>query len=238
MEKGIFSYGGEVYEYAIIKSRRKSVSISVGKDKEITVKTPLFLSEKETEALVESRIGWIVEKYKQAEALQRERPVHDYKAGELFLYRGRALTLNLIINPERTRIMVKKQADTLLIVSSSAEKKALKDAVSKWYREQAKEVISQKVLYYQKFIGRSIGDIRIKEQKSRWGSCSGKGNLNFNWKIIMAPDEMIDYLVVHELCHRLHMNHSKEFWNSVGNIIPDYKQKEEWLKENGIRLDL
>lgn len=134
--------------------------------------------------------------------------------------------------------MVKKQADTLLIVSPVSDSETVKNAVVKWYRERAREVLQQKVCYFQKFIGKSVGDIRIKEQKSRWGSCSAKGNLNFNWKIIMAEDDMIDYLVVHELCHRLHMNHSKEFWESVGKLIPDYKTKEKWLKENGTQLDL
>ena len=132
----------------------------------------------------------------------------------------------------------KKQADTLLIVSPVSDSETVKNAVVKWYRERAREVLQQKVCYFQKFIGKSVGDIRIKEQKSRWGSCSAKGNLNFNWKIIMAEDDMIDYLVVHELCHRLHMNHSKEFWESVGKLIPDYKTKEKWLKENGTQLDL
>lgn len=237
-ETGIFLYGGETYEYAIVKNRRKSISISVEIEKKIIVKVPLFFSKRETEAFVERKAEWIVEKYKEAEALQKERPVHAYKSGEIFLYRGKELTLNLIVNTQRKRIMVKKQADTLLIVSPTAERERLKDAVIKWYRDKAKEILPAKVFYYQKYIGRSIGDIRIKEQKSRWGSCSSKGNLNFNWKIMMAPDEIIDYLVVHELCHRLHMNHSKEFWNSVGNIIPDYRQKEKWLKENGIQLDI
>ena len=134
--------------------------------------------------------------------------------------------------------MVKKQAGTLLVVAPFAEKTVIKDAVEKWYRERAREVITDKVTYFQQFIEKPVGEIRIKEQKSRWGSCSSQGNLNFNWKIVMAPDEIIDYLVVHELCHRLHMNHSKEFWDSVGKIIPDYKQREKWLKENGNLLCL
>ena len=134
--------------------------------------------------------------------------------------------------------MVKKQAGTLLVVSPTSESAVIKDAIEKWYRERAREVITDKVTYFQRFIGKSVGEIRIKEQKSRWGSCSSQGNLNFNWKIVMAPDEIIDYLVVHELCHRLPMNHSKEFWDSVGKIIPDYKKREKWLKENGNLLCL
>ncbi len=168
----------------------------------------------------------------------KEKWKHCFVSGEEFSYRGKTLVLNLIINTDRKRIMVKKQAGTLLVVSNTAEREVLKKAICHWYREQAREVITGKVIYYSRFVQKPVGEIRIKEQKSRWGSCSAKGNLNFNWKIIMASDEIIDYLVVHELCHLLHMNHSKEFWNSVQNILPDYKIRERWLKENGMLLEL
>jgi len=233
-----FFYNGKKYEYFIIKSKRKSISIFVEKDKRIIVKAPLYSSTTEVKNLVEKKADWIAEKTEQAEEFQKEKPVHDYISGEIFYYRGKPFTLNLIINQDRNRIMVKKQADTLLVVSPTEESEIIKNAIIKWYRERAREVLQQKVSYYQKFIGKGVGEIRIKEQKSRWGSCSSKGNLNFNWKIVMAEDDIIDYLVVHELCHRLHMNHSKEFWDSVGKIIPDYKTKEKWLKEHGTRLDL
>lgn len=164
--------------------------------------------------------------------------VHEFKTGEEFYYRGKPLMLNLIVNKDRKRIMVKKQAGKLLVVSFSSEKEVIKEAIIRWYREQAREIFTDKTAYFQRFVGKSAGEIRIKEQKSRWGSCSGKGNLNFNWKIIMAPDEIIDYLVVHELCHLLHMNHSKEFWSSVEAILPDYRDREKWLKKNGTLLTL
>jgi len=208
------------------------------KEKKIIVKAILYASTTEVQNLVERKADWIAGKTELAEKLQKDKPVHHYISGEVFYYRGKPLTLNLIVNQDRTHIMIKKQADTLLVVSPTGESDVIKSAVIKWYRKQAREVLQQKVFYFQRFIGKSIGDIRIKEQKSRWGSCSSKGNLNFNWKIIMAEDEIIDYLVVHELCHRLYMNHSREFWNSVERIIPDYKTKEKWLKENGARLDL
>ncbi len=238
MERFYFLYNGKKYEYQLIKGRRKSLSILIEKAGGIIVKAPLYSSATEIQKLVEKKADWIVKKTEQAVELEKNRPAHHYVNGETFYFRGRPLTLNLIVNQDRNRIMVKKQADTLLIVSPVSDSETVKNAVVKWYRERAREVLQQKVCYFQKFIGKSVGDIRIKEQKSRWGSCSAKGNLNFNWKIIMAEDNMIDYLVVHELCHRLHMNHSKEFWESVGKLIPDYKTKEKWLKENGTQLDL
>lgn len=238
MMKYEFLYQGKIYEYTIVRSQRKSVAISVGEDKGIVVKIPLYFPAAEVEKVVAEKAEWIAEKYEETIIGQESKPVHEFKTGEEFYYRGKPLTLNLIINKDRKRIMVKKQAGKLLVVSFSAKKEVIQEAVIRWYREQAREILSEKTEYFQRFIGKPIGDIRIKEQKSRWGSCSGKGNLNFNWKIMMAPDEIIDYLVVHELCHLLHMNHSKEFWSSVEAILPDYKVRERWLKKNGTLLTL
>ena len=99
--------------------------------------------------------------------------------------------------------------------------------------QKAIEVIPPKVKEYSDILGVTYGRITIRNQRSRWGSCSSKGNLNFNCLLILAPDNIIDYVVVHELCHRKEMNHSKRFWSEVEKVLPDYKDREKWLRENG-----
>ena len=99
--------------------------------------------------------------------------------------------------------------------------------------DRACKVISERVKHFAPIVGVTYGRITIKNQKTRWGSCSTKGNLNFNVALMLVPPEVLDYVVVHELCHRLEMNHSPRFWNEVGKVIPDYKKHEKWLKENG-----
>ncbi len=101
---------------------------------------------------------------------------------------------------------------------------------------RAKRIIPVKVMKYSKMIGVSYGKITIRMQKSRWGSCSAQGNLNFNCLLMRAPDEIIDYVVVHELCHRKEMNHSPKFWAEVEKILPDYKERRKWLKTHGAEL--
>ena len=86
-------------------------------------------------------------------------------------------------------------------------------------------------------MGVKFNRITLREQKTRWGSCSGKGNLSFNLKLIMAPRYVLDYVVVHELCHLIHMNHSKSFWNEVESFMPNYKMAEVWLKLNSRKLN-
>lgn len=102
--------------------------------------------------------------------------------------------------------------------------------------EQSRQVLPERVAYYASLLGVSYGRITIRAQRSRWGSCSAKGNLNFNCLLMLTPSEVRDYVVVHELCHRLELNHSQRFWARVEGIVPDYKLHRKWLKENGSSL--
>ena len=97
-------------------------------------------------------------------------------------------------------------------------------------------VIPKRVAYFAEKIGVTYGKITLRQQKTRWGSCAANGNLNFNWLLILAPPGVLDYVVVHELCHRREMNHSQAFWKEVEAILPDYRERQKWLKDNGWRL--
>lgn len=101
------------------------------------------------------------------------------------------------------------------------------------YRRQAAAVFAERTAYYAALMRVGYQKITIKEQKTRWGSCSRKGNLNFNWRLMLAPDAVLDYVVVHELAHRLEMNHSSRFWQIVAEIMPDYRQYRGWLRRYG-----
>ena len=109
-------------------------------------------------------------------------------------------------------------------------------AQEKELRERAKSVLAQRTAYFARQIGVTYGRITVRDQKTRWGSCSQTGNLNFNFRLILAPLEVLDYVVVHELCHRRQMNHSAQFWQEVAQVLPDYRKRKAWLTENGWRL--
>lgn len=115
-------------------------------------------------------------------------------------------------------------------------------ALEKRYKEAAREYIPKRADYYlaayPDLFPRCHSRISVREQKTRWGSCSSKGTLSFNWKLMLAPPAILDYVIVHELCHLAHMNHSERFWSCVATILPDYKERRKWLKEHGNELTL
>lgn len=117
---------------------------------------------------------------------------------------------------------------------SAVQKKALE----KRYKDAAREYIPKRVDYYQTITGGNYSRISIRSQKTRWGSCSAKGTLSFNWRLMLAPPSILDYVVVHELCHLTHMNHSPAFWQTVEKAFPDYRIARKWLKEHGSELVL
>ena len=114
---------------------------------------------------------------------------------------------------------------------------AVKRNLIKWYLEHAKEKIGGRVNRFAQQIGKWPANIDVKNQERRWGSCSRTGVIRLNWKIIMAPISVIDYVIVHELCHLIYPHHSTQFWQKVQSIIPDYKRRREWLKRFSLQID-
>lgn len=115
-------------------------------------------------------------------------------------------------------------------------KDIINNSIERFYKAKAYGVLKERTEYYGSKIGYLPNKITVKSQRTLWGSCSSKKNINYNYRLIMAPINIIDYIVVHELCHLSHMNHSKDFWNMVEGIIGDYKERRNWLKENGSKL--
>ena len=144
-------------------------------------------------------------------------------------YRTSVQTADWFVEGHRDWIEVRLKAGARIM----AERPSYTDKERAEGRKRAAEVIETRCRYYAPVMGVSYGTVTIREQKTRWGSCSMKGNLNFNWKLVLMPSEILDYVVVHELAHRIQMNHSAAFWAEVEKILPDYKERKQWLKVNG-----
>jgi predicted metal-dependent hydrolase len=156
------------------------------------------------------------------------------------LYKGQEYEVRLLSYAgKKSQIIFRDCCFTIYVNSSLSAERKRQEAVlqlRQWMCKEAETLLGKRAEEYAKIIGVSYKNIRIKDIKSRWGSCSSKGNLNFNFRLVMSPPEVMDYVVVHELCHLRHMNHSKDFWKLVEEHMPEYVKHKNWLKENGIRL--
>lgn len=230
-----FEYQAMTIEYQLIKSNRKTLTITILPTKEVVVKAPRILSDQEIMRMVMQKGKWITDKISQMAELPFE-PEQRYVDGTSILYRGKEYRLKILEDCRVRKSEIQIHQDEIVVIMKQKKLQLIPELLEGWYKEQIKNLIYNKLDYYNSFINRKISNVRIKNHKKRWGSCSNLGNLNFNWRIILMPDEMFDYIVVHELCHLIHMNHSKEYWKSVERILPDYKEREKWIRQNGAKL--
>lgn len=196
----------------------------------------------EVEKLLRTKSNWIYKHFMDFQSMKVEEYNRDWESGERVLYRGKKYNIRIFPHREQaTSINFNGKRFEIFInenVSAPDRKTIIENAFRKWYMRTAYECIKDRLDYYCKIIGLSYNTLRIKEQKTRWGSCSKKGNLNFNWKLIMSPPWVIDYVVIHEVCHLRYLNHSKEYWAMVEMYMPNYQKAQEWLKKNGLGLTL
>ena len=216
--------------------RSKSVSIEVI-DGIVNVIVPQSISEKRIEDLIKARTTWIRQKLKlQASVVVPK--AKEYVNGESFTYLGRNYRLKCVKSATGD---VKLKNGYLNVPVADAMREAkltgfLRNSLEQWYFSKALEKLKEKTKRYSEILGVKPISVSIKEYKSRWGSCSTNGEVTYNWRIIIAPHHIVDYIVVHELCHLLEHNHGPKYWKHVESVVPDYRICREWLKTHGQTL--
>ena len=216
----------------IIRSRRRTISLEINRDGSLIVRAPLLTRRGEIEALVKTKAPWIRKNKTLIKKQALEAPSKRFVAGEQFLYLGKSYPL-VIVDYQESPLILKDQ----FYLAAAAQESGCQ-VFEKWYRQRASEEIINRVTCFAQNNGFDYSHVRITRAKTRWGSCSSKGSLNFTWRLVMAPIEVIDYVVVHELVHLRIRNHSKDYWQAVSKVMPDYQIRLGWLKENGHRLTL
>jgi predicted metal-dependent hydrolase len=151
---------------------------------------------------------------------------------------GRELRLALRVGAPPGRYRAALAGETLTLTLAEGSQEAIRHALEAWYRRQAGAIFAERLAICNSGYGFAYGRVAIKAQKSRWGSCSRRGNLNFNWRLLLAPLSVLDYVVIHELCHLRELNHSARFWVLVARSCPDYKTPRRWLRAQGRTLRL
>jgi predicted metal-dependent hydrolase len=212
----------------IIRSSRKTIGLEMRHDGSLWVRAPRRASSSAIQRVLEENHHWITVKRQQVLAEVQLNPPKNFTDGEEFLFMGERYPL-VFIDEAFSRLKFDRQTG-FMIPEAKRDKAA--ELLEKWYRKQARQIIVECVEYFAEEFNLEYHGLSITGAQKRWGSCSMKKTLNFSWRLIMAPLNVVDYVVVHELAHLKQMNHSKLFWLEVEKMLPDYRERRRWLRKN------
>jgi predicted metal-dependent hydrolase len=225
----IHTYLGETIRFEIKYKNRTSIGISIDSYGNVEVQAPKGTPDEKVLQLIEGKWDLIQEKLTEMKdrLLGPQKKVYEY--GESFLYLGKTYPIQIFqdINITREHVVFKEEKLHIYVKQFDTEK--IKQALKRFYYQQCKALVERSISAYQNNFKTKPRSFRISDSKTTWGTCDSKQQLTFNWRLAMAPLRVIDYVVVHEMCHMVHLNHDRSFWRLVGKIMPDYKEKETWL---------
>ncbi|WP_180270725.1 M48 family metallopeptidase [Sporanaerobium hydrogeniformans] len=211
--------------YRIIRQNRKTASIRVEEDLTVSVRIPYFMKEKELHTFIEQHEAWILRTIEQKKDKKLQR---DWLTTGKILYLGDYKKVKIQYS---SREKIEIQDEWLILTTKEGQsEERLRLQMKEFFREKAKELLPEFTKYYAQLLGVNVNRITIREQKTRWGSCSSRGNIAYNLHLIGAPEACIHYVVLHEVMHLRFFNHSLSFWKGIEEIMPDYKQRMNDLK--------
>ena len=215
--------------HQIIRSNRKTLSLSINENSDLVVRAPHRVSDGEIQKFISEKSDWIDKKQRLVKAHLEDS--ENQLSSDQCLYLGSLYPLKIDNNSVEP---ISFNGHIFTITNFNRERISL--SLKSWYKKRFIEVALPRLSYFSDKYNLSFNQVRVKEQKTLWGSCSSKNNINLNYLLIMAPMKVIDYVIVHELVHTIHKNHSAKFWQKVETIMPNFKDARYWLKENGYKL--
>ena len=212
----------------IIRSKRKTIALIVEPNGDLIIRAPKRATKREINALVKKYAVWIEKKQAQFLVEAESFSPRKFVEGEAFFFLGKSYPLQ-ITGAKKTTVRLWGEYFQLAKFAQADSERYFEQ----WYKKESRKVFTERVEFYATKYGFNYAKLKLSAARTRWGSCSSSGNINLTWRLVMMPQEIIDYVVVHELCHLREQNHSKAFWAQVEAILPDYKKRRKWLKENG-----
>ena len=226
-------------EYQLLPGApRRTTDIVIERDGLITVRPPLHMTPEQVDETVLSRRMWIYRNLAHWRDLNATRVLREWVNGESFLYLGSSYRLQLVAEQDESLKLKDGRFCLLRSVVDSGGTDAALDAFRQFYRDKGAPRLAGRVAFFARKAGVNPGKVQVKDLGYRWASCLANGDLHFHWRCLMAPLTVIDYIVVHELCHLRHRDHSVAFWNEVDKVLPDWRNRREWLRVRGASLDL
>lgn len=229
---------GDGFTVSVVKSNRRKTTALKIKNGEVSIHIPTRQSIKIAHQFVQQKTAWIQQKLQHQTQPQQLSPEKEFIAGELLLFLGKNYPLQLIAAARPATIMKTAQSIELHGRLNKLSTTAIRAALILWYKQQAKLYLVSQTAFLAEKIGLLPRSITVKTYKARWGSCRITGDIQYNWKLMLAPPDIIDYVIVHELCHLQQHNHSAAFWRLVQLYCPNFKSARLWLKNNGASLDI
>ncbi|NOQ81410.1 MAG: DUF45 domain-containing protein [Methylophaga sp.] len=227
---------GDGFIVTVIKSsRRKTTALKI-RDGEVSIHIPNRLPLKFAREFITQKSRWIQNKL--ADQSLKQVQEKQFIEGEIFLFLNENRTLRLIQAESAPTIKINSQQLEFYGRLSRLSKTAIRAALVRWYKLQAEAYLNSRTAEIAHKINLTPHSITVKTYKARWGSCSIHADIQYNWKLMLAPANIIDYVIIHELCHIKHHNHSTDFWQLVEHHCPTFKSSRHWLKNNGYRLDI
>lgn len=221
------------FEYVIKRQRRKTIALHVLSDARVELRAPAWVSQKELQAFVTSRAEWVVAKRKERLESLAQKPC--FQNGQQHPFLGQLLTLNLQV---ARRARIEQQGDQLLIeLPDVNDQEHVRRLTERWYRRQAQTVFARQLQHgwqqipWSQLPARTKPVLKIRRMRSRWGSCSSLGIVTLNAALIKMPIQCLDYVVAHELSHLWHLNHSREFYQLLASMMPDWKERERQIEQ-------
>ena len=233
-----------IINYSINKKLNvKNITIKIKHPDIVTVVCPVSVNDEFIHDLVISKSKWILNKINEFKNREFNNPPILLVDGDKVPYLGNYYTLNVSKEKDIIKCSLTFKEDSFIAtvpynISNDEQYIKLRELLVNWYLTEGGKLIKERLSIYSKKLKLYPYSISLKEQKTSWGTCSSKGNIYINWKILLSPLDIIDYVLVHELCHLKYMNHSKEYWSLVSTIVPDYKKKRNYLKENILKLNI
>jgi predicted metal-dependent hydrolase len=224
--------------YTIRRSRRaRRARIQVSPDG-VEVVVPAGLALREVEPFVEEKRRWIERTLRRMREAEAEQPPPRLADGGEVPYLGERLALHVRVEAGRVRSHVARRGDALQVAVGTEGADALREALERWYRRRAREEVAPRLDAAVARVGTSYASLQIRGQRTRWASCSSTGAMSFNWRLLLAPPEILDYVVEHEAAHLEVHDHSARFWRLLAGRCPDYERHEAWLRRYGQGLRL
>lgn len=233
----------DTFCYSLKRSNRKSLGLTVETDGMIIVLAPLNLSDEEIREFVAEKRVWIQQKLSRKVLLNQESPRREFVNGQGFLYLGKSYRLRYFEGIDDPKGLKKTRSPGLQLRNGFFELDAqqrhrVRDHFVGWYKRKTEEKLKDRCQRYANRVGVTVQKFRVSDLGNRWASYSKNGAISFNWRSVMAPIWVFDYMLVHEMAHMIERPHSKQFWRIVSRIMPDYRDHIRWLRENGSHCDL